>query len=112
MPPGCLPLLQLQDALLERWSNLRRALEWAPKVLSDDDAGEPESAALEAGSSGRPPDILGDSLRHELGQVVAALRRLKQGTYGVCTECGTPMAVDVLRSVPELAKCEQCRSPS
>ena len=36
----------------------------------------------------------------ELVQVVAALERIEVGTYGICMECGEPIAVERLRAQP------------
>lgn len=44
----------------------------------------------------------------KLGLLVAALRRLEAGAYGVCTECGASIAFGRLLVVPETPTCAEC----
>jgi DnaK suppressor protein len=41
-------------------------------------------------------------------KIDAALRRLKDGTYGVCFECGNEIAERRLRALPFAARCKDC----
>ena len=43
-----------------------------------------------------------------LAQIQGALRRLDAGTYGVCTECGNPVAAERLFVFPESGTCTDC----
>src|SRR6476659_882331 len=43
-----------------------------------------------------------------LGKVDAALRRLDEGTYGNCFECGEEIAEARLRALPFAARCKDC----
>jgi|SRR5438132_11436922 len=43
-----------------------------------------------------------------LEQVVAALRRLKDGSFGKCQECGKPIAVERLQAIPYTPHCVDC----
>ena len=43
-----------------------------------------------------------------LGKVDAALRRLEEGTYGNCFECGEEIAEARLRALPFAARCKDC----
>jgi RNA polymerase-binding transcription factor len=47
-------------------------------------------------------------LNGELTQTTAALRRLAEGTYGVCERCGAPIPVQRLQIVPSALRCGQC----
>ncbi len=51
-----------------------------------------EIALLEAGATQRE-------------QVVAALARLDDGTYGTCVDCGQPIAPERLEARPEVSRC-------
>ncbi len=44
----------------------------------------------------------------ELGEVVAALQRIEDNTYGVCTKCGQPIVEARLEAFPAAAKCSAC----
>ena len=48
---------------------------------------------------------LAASLRDQLGDVVAALGRLDDGTYGRCAVCGKPIAEARLEAVPTASVC-------
>lgn len=44
----------------------------------------------------------------ELGEVVAALQRIEQGTYGVCTQCGQAIGEARLEAFPAAMLCMTC----
>jgi DnaK suppressor protein len=44
----------------------------------------------------------------QLEQIVAALRRLEEGTYGACNGCGAPIPMERLRIYPETVACTTC----
>jgi DnaK suppressor protein len=43
-------------------------------------------------------------------QVVAALARLDDGSYGTCVDCGNPMPEERLDARPEAARCVSCQA--
>jgi DnaK suppressor protein len=45
----------------------------------------------------------------ELRSVTAALRRLRNGTYGDCLRCGEPIAQARLQALPDAAFCTDCQ---
>lgn len=74
-----------------------------------EDARETE---LEARSQGEAAaDVLSKLVRRrvdELEGIQAALARIAEGSYGMCTECGARIAVGRLRAVPYTALCGTC----
>ena len=44
----------------------------------------------------------------ELREIESALRRLEEGTYGICRKCGEPIAFGRLYSVPHTDCCSDC----
>jgi DnaK suppressor protein len=44
----------------------------------------------------------------QLEQIVAALRRLEEGTYGACNGCGAPIPMERLMIYPETLACSTC----
>lgn len=46
----------------------------------------------------------------ELGAVSAALRRLNEGRYGECADCGKAIAFDRLKVEPAALRCIECES--
>ena len=55
---------------------------------------------------------LRDRSRAELGRVEAALRRLDDGTYGMCASCGNPIAPERLEAIPWAPLCIDCARKS
>lgn len=47
-----------------------------------------------------------------LGKVDEALRRFEQGTYGICEECGQPIAPERLEALPYATTCLKCQQPA
>ena len=45
----------------------------------------------------------------ELNALEAALKRIDDGKYGICTDCGTDMGVPRLYAAPEAPRCIQCQ---
>lgn len=39
----------------------------------------------------------------------AALRRIQEGRYGLCVQCGQPVAPARLRAIPEVETCRPCQ---
>jgi len=46
----------------------------------------------------------------ELREVEAARRRLTDGSYGVCVDCGADIALERLRANPTAARCVPCQA--
>jgi DnaK suppressor protein len=46
----------------------------------------------------------------ELEQVLAARQRLHDHKYGLCLDCGEPIALERLRAMPAAAYCASCQS--
>ena len=53
---------------------------------------------------------LGDADAAMLGRIVAALRRLEDGTYGACVACGVAIEAPRLHALPEAETCFDCAS--
>ena len=51
---------------------------------------------------------LRDRARIELSQVESALRRLDDGSYGICTNCGNAIAPERLEAIPWTPLCIDC----
>jgi DnaK suppressor protein len=48
-------------------------------------------------------------LVERVNRLSAALRRLHQGEYGLCTECGASVSADRLHAMPEAQTCVRCQ---
>ena len=45
----------------------------------------------------------------ELDQIDQALKRLDQGVYGICLDCGMEVAPERLQALPQAARCMPCQ---
>ena len=50
--------------------------------------------------------------RHQLEEVLAALDRIEQGVYGLCTNCRGPIRFERLQVFPETRTCNSCGTGS
>jgi RNA polymerase-binding transcription factor DksA len=92
-------------ALLARY---RAELERADEELAAR-AAEPVEAASEQWDA-RVLSLMSEMDARALESVTAALRRLDDGTYGVCTGCGDRIEPKRLDALPEAAACRECVS--
>jgi len=52
---------------------------------------------------------LEENSEHVLAEIDAALKRIEEGTYGTCTNCDRPIAVERLEALPWATLCIDCR---
>lgn len=82
---------------------------------------EPESRGEDTTPSQHPADVATDlfaretllttgrHLRADLSVVEDALQRVHEGTYGICAECGRPIAKERLEVRPQAVRCVECQ---
>jgi DnaK suppressor protein len=52
---------------------------------------------------------LEENSEHVLAEIDAALKRIAEGTYGTCTNCDRPIAVERLEALPWATLCIDCQ---
>jgi DnaK suppressor protein len=52
---------------------------------------------------------LEERARESLTQIERALERIEQGTYGICSRCGAPIAAARLEAMPAADLCISCK---
>ncbi|HEX9819968.1 MAG TPA: TraR/DksA family transcriptional regulator [Methylomirabilota bacterium] len=50
-----------------------------------------------------------ERLVERIERLTAALKRMDEGSYGTCVECGKSIAPARLRAIPEVATCVSCQ---
>jgi RNA polymerase-binding protein DksA len=50
-----------------------------------------------------------ERLTERVDRILEALRRLRDGSYGTCSECGDAIAPGRLRAIPEATTCVRCQ---
>jgi DnaK suppressor protein len=77
----------------------------AREVLEQDSGDAPQRAA------DREIDLArSDAELRELGAISQALQRLDSAEFGLCADCGEPIAFDRLRAEPWALRCVACES--
>jgi len=104
-----LQLEEVRQHLLERKTDLEQELErLGREKFSDDqvqDAGDQAlSSTMEAVKTS-----FQNAKRKELGMITKALEMIKEGTYGVCEDCGLPISPRRLKLFPNAARCLACQ---
>ncbi len=99
----------IKQQLLARKAFLEAELtRLSQEKFTDDQVQDPGDQAL----SSTLEDInisLQNSERGEYTMILKALEMIENGTYGVCTECGKPIAERRLRLYPNATRCISCQ---
>ena len=69
---------------------------------------DPADAGANLSETDRTEAVL-HSAQRQRGKVEAALRRMKEGTYGQCVDCGKPVPEGRLEARPETNLCIRCK---
>jgi DnaK suppressor protein len=115
MPLDDLELDSLRQALIARRAELKARreahlggasrVEHAREFLQQERAGESQADAE------REVDFaLSDREIVELARIDSAMRRLDDGGYGICPDCGEDIPLPRLRLEPEALRCVRCES--
>jgi RNA polymerase-binding protein DksA len=97
----------------------RERVQHAITHLNADHAGslEDETDELATGNENHMGDVASDTLNREidyslgdnaeqvLGEIDAALKRIEDGSYGTCGECGKEIPAERLEAIPWTALC-------
>jgi DnaK suppressor protein len=67
-----------------------------------------ELRAIDPDNSSEVTEVLAAGARIALDDVLAALYRMDNGSYGSCTKCGTAIPLERLEVLPQVAHCLPC----
>ncbi|OAH12690.1 TraR/DksA family transcriptional regulator [Streptomyces jeddahensis] len=107
-------LEEISAALTERAGRLREemaASDVAAAALRADCDLDAADAAIRS-TTEQQLRVRREEARGLLEQTLAALDRLRNGSFGVCTSCGRPIAAARLRAVPHADRCTACTRTS
>lgn len=102
------------DSQIRKLQRLRAELcgEVATTDAALQEMGEERESELEERAQrermGRVLARLDDRGKRELDEIDAAVRRIREGTYGVCASCGASIPASRLRALPAAALCVDC----
>ena len=89
-------LSELMNRVVEIDSELRKPL---PADLEEQATDLENRGALEA---------IENSDIHEIRQIQEALKRISEGTYGICARCGEDIDPKRLKALPTATRCISC----
>lgn len=104
-------LLEERDELQRQLTVLdRRTFEGAEGELPSEPGIDEDLADLGSDTFERERDLsLAENLRDLLDQVEHALRRIEDGSYGVCESCGKPIEAARMKALPHATLCIDCK---
>jgi DnaK suppressor protein len=70
---------------------------------------DPADAGANLSEADRTEAVL-HSAQQQRGNVLAALTRIKDGSYGLCVDCGKPVPEGRLEARPDAARCVACQA--
>src|SRR5262245_8689354 len=100
-----------RDRLLARRSQLLHRFRYANALADELNAEQHEVEVVDVANDQWDAHVLGklgDSETRQLIAVLAALRRVADGSYGRCIRCTSRIAAARLDAVPEAAMCADC----
>lgn len=101
-------LLARRAGLLEQLASLRGGTVGRAEA-SADHFGHPEDSTAQVSTARELEFALDARESAELDQVDAALRRIQDGSYGQCIDCGVVIPAARLHAAPEASRCIACQ---
>ena len=80
-----------------------------PAALADDSQSPDLLDVVQAQEEREVGFATRDLLVERADRLAEALKRLREGTYGACEECGEPIALARLQAMPEVTTCVRCQ---
>lgn len=100
-------------AVRMRLESMLAELDKSIEVLAGDSAAPGDRSAADAGADLNDSDrtrAMLDVAARQRNAVLAALKRLEDGGYGRCVDCGKAVPPGRLEARPEAARCVPCQS--
>jgi RNA polymerase-binding transcription factor DksA len=107
---------QLRDELRLRESRLRVEIREQMSRAGNEYYAEIAGAVTDTGDAAQATlladldQALPDFLIHELREIEGAYRRIEDGTYGLCLQCGDEIEFARLAACPTAVRCLDCQS--
>lgn len=97
----------IQAELLAKQSELSRRLQSIKDNLTGGRSADSQEQAQEL-ENAEVVDALGNEARNEISRIARALDQIKNGTYGVCIDCGETIPMARLEAYPFADRCIRC----
>lgn len=97
----------IAETLKARLAELRKHLVKVDRELHKPLSADSEDQAVELENQDALAEIERSEVK-EARQIEATLKRIADGTYGTCVNCGTPIDPRRLKALPTAATCISC----
>ena len=96
------------DLLKRKWELEQKLTEMSKEQFSDGQVQDPGDQALTATMESLRMSLQ-DAEVEEYRGITKALERIKEGSYGICSDCGNPISEKRLKSFPGTMRCLACQ---
>ena len=97
----------IAQALKARLSELKGRLAEIDSELREPLSADSQERATDLENQDALAGIENSEIR-EIQQIEKALKRIAEGTYGVCTQCGADIDPKRLKALPDATRCISC----
>lgn len=104
-------ILNIRQVLVRRREALRRALAGDLSLLKEL-RGQPPGDAVDSALDSVQDEIssqLAEVEDRELARIEEALERMREGSFGICEDCGTNIPMARLDALPYATRCIKCQ---
>lgn len=98
---------EIRETLIAKREELSIRLERIKGNLTEGRSADSQEQAQEL-ENAEVVDALGNEARVELTRIAKALDQIKNGTYGVCMDCGESIPMARLKAYPFADRCIRC----
>ncbi|NCQ25218.1 MAG: dimethylmenaquinone methyltransferase [Rhodobacteraceae bacterium CG17_big_fil_post_rev_8_21_14_2_50_63_15] len=100
-----------RDVLMARLADLDKRLHRIESELGGEKAPDFSDAAIDREGE-EVLERLGQGGQEEVARIRAALGRIREGSYGICVQCGEQISAERLDILPETPLCRHCAAHS
>ena len=102
-------LKNIQDRLIKRkWELEEKLTSMSKEQISDGQVQDPGDQALTATMESLRMSLQ-DAEIDEYRRIVSALKKISDGTYGICMDCGNAISEKRLQTFPDTTRCLTCQ---
>ena len=98
---------EIEQLLISKRAELSKRLERIKDNVTGGHSADSQEQAQEL-ENAEVVDALGNETRLELNKIAKALDQLKNGTYGICIDCGEEIPMARLKAYPFADRCIRC----
>lgn len=103
-------LIQMRTQLLDEIETAEADIKAAHEALEGEGRGGSDASAIIRFEELRRSEV--DLNERQLSEVNEAERKISEGSYGVCIDCGETIAPDRLFALPTAVRCTTCEERS